>query len=101
MQLLIERGGSVRCLYGETIDLAALGSLEIRRGSHVEPDPQGRWMVDLAPVRGPKLGPFKQRSDAVKAEQAWLEAHWLTPLQNNTASKQQPNVLIHTTTKDS
>jgi hypothetical protein len=76
MQLLIGPAGQVRCLYDETIDLRTLGSLEIRRASQVEPDAQGQWWADLAPVQGPKLGPFAQRGEALKAERAWLEEHW-------------------------
>jgi len=43
MQLVIEPGGVVRCVYGEEIDQTALGSPTISRASHVEPDQQGRW----------------------------------------------------------
>ena len=78
MRLLIEPGGRVRCLYGEAVDLAALGALSIRRASHVEPDGQGQWWADLAPVGGPRLGPFARRGLALDAEQTWLEEHWLT-----------------------
>src|SRR5204862_146914 len=77
MQLLIDPKGEVRCLYGEAIDLAALGPLTIRRASHVEPDVQGRWWADLAPDGGPKLGPFDRRTQALDAERVWLEAQWL------------------------
>lgn len=77
MQLIIDPTGQVRCLYSETIDLAKLGSLSISRGSHVEPDVNGHWFADLAPVSGPVLGPFLKRSEALAAEQAWLEEHWL------------------------
>ena len=77
MQLLILSGGTVRCLYDETIDLSALGRMTIARGSHVEPDSHGKWFADLGPVKGPKLGPFPCRSQALEAEQAWLEAKWL------------------------
>jgi hypothetical protein len=73
MQLLIDPQGQVRCLYGEMIDLALLGELNVRRASHVEPDDAGRWWADLAPMGGPKLGPFQQRSTALQAEVAWLE----------------------------
>ena len=52
MQLVIEPGGVVRCIYGEDIDLAALGSPAISRATHVEPDQQGRWLADLSPVVG-------------------------------------------------
>ena len=79
MQLIVESKGTIRCVYDETIPLAALGQLSISRGSHVEPDAQGRWLADLSPVAGPILGPFSLRSDALSAERDWLEANWLTP----------------------
>ena len=77
MQLVIDSGGVVRCIYSEAIDLAALGSPAISRASHVEPDQQGRWWADMGPVGGGVLGPFSNRSEALAAEQAWLKANWL------------------------
>jgi hypothetical protein len=77
MELLIENSGNVRCLYGEAINLAVLGRLSIRRGSHVEPNQHGQWLCDLSPVSGPTLGPFASRSAALAAEVAWLSQHWL------------------------
>jgi hypothetical protein len=77
MQLLIEPSGNIRCLYDESIDLAALGTVAISRGSHVEPIADGRWLADLSPVGGPFLGPFAVRSEALQAERHWLEANWL------------------------
>jgi hypothetical protein len=77
MQLVIEPGGAVRCIYSEAINLAALGSSTITRASHVEPDQQERWWADLSPVNGPRLGPFNLRSEALAAEHAWLETNWL------------------------
>ncbi len=78
MQLVISSSGSIRCLYDESLDLRALGKLSISRGSHVEPDQDGRWIADLAPVGGPRIGPFDNRSEALAAETAWLNEHWLT-----------------------
>jgi hypothetical protein len=78
MQLIIAPGGVVRYIYAEDIDLAALGSPAISRASHVEPDQHGRWWADMSPVGGELLGPFDHRSDALAAEQQWLEEHWLT-----------------------
>ena len=78
MQLLIQTDGSVRCVYGEDIDLTAIGRLSISRASHVEPGPDGRWWADLSPVSGPVLGPFGRRTAALQAEQDWLTANWLT-----------------------
>ena len=77
MQLVIDPEGIVRCIYGEAIDLSGLGVPSIGRASHVEPDVAGQWWADLAPVGGPRLGPFERRSLALEAEQDWLETHWL------------------------
>jgi len=77
MQLMIQPSGTVHCLYGEELDLHQIGSLAIARGSHVEPNLTGQWTADLSPVRGPHLGPFANRSDALAAERQWLETNWL------------------------
>jgi hypothetical protein len=77
MQLIIEEGGRVRGIYGEEIDLAALGPPRISRASHVEPNESSLWLADLSPVGGPVLGPFGRRSDALDAEVYWLEENWL------------------------
>jgi len=77
MLLLIGKTGEVNCLYDESIDLTEIGFLSIRRGSAVEPDENGRWFADLAPVEGPVLGPFRSRSKALQAEHIWLEKNWL------------------------
>jgi hypothetical protein len=77
MDLLVLPDGTLRAVYAEAIDLHALGRPAIARASHVEPDAQGHWSADLTLVGGPVLGPFERRSDALDAEQAWLEAHWL------------------------
>ena len=77
MQLIITPGGAVRCVYSEEIDLQTLGSPAISRASRVEPDQHGRWLADLSPIAGPILGPFDLRSEALAAEQAWLEVNWL------------------------
>ena len=79
MQLLIDSVGDVKCIYGEAIQLFQLGNLNIARGSLVEPDASGCWWADLSPVAGPMLGPFQHRSEALNAEVAWLEQHWLIP----------------------
>jgi hypothetical protein len=79
MQLVVTPKGQVRCLYSEAIDLATLGPARITRASHVEPGPDGRWHADLRLLLGPVLGPFARRSEALAAEAAWLETHWLLP----------------------
>ncbi len=76
MELVVDPQGQVVGLYGEQIDLKALGRVSIQRASHVEPDEDGRWWVDLTPLHGPRLGPFGYRSEALTAEEAWI-ASWL------------------------
>ena len=79
MQIVVAPGGEVRCVYGEDLDFATVGEVEVRRASHVEPDGRGGWRADLSPVGGPQLGPFPRRSEALQAEMAWLAGHWLEP----------------------
>jgi hypothetical protein len=78
VEILIQPDGAVRCVYGEAIDLTALGDIRIVRASAVEPDETGRWWANLSAVGGPKLGPFSRRSEALLAEARWLSTHWLT-----------------------
>jgi hypothetical protein len=78
LQLVVTPEGLVRTIYIEELPLDSLGTLAIRRGSHVEPTGDGRWTADLSPVAGPVLGPFDLRSQALAAEVAWLETHWLS-----------------------
>ncbi len=80
MQLVVDAAGTIRCLYGEKIDLSSLGGMTIVRGSQVEPDEDGQWSADLSPVSGPVLGPFRLRSQALTAEARWLETHRLVPI---------------------
>jgi len=77
MELIVQAGGTIHCLYDETLDLSQLGQISIRRASHVEPTNQGQWQADLSPVNGPVLGPFALRSEALTAEVEWLQTNWL------------------------
>ena len=79
VELLIATGGVARCIYAEEIDLHALGVVDIKRASHVEPNKDGHWTADLSPVDGPQLGPFDTRTEALAAEVAWLHEFWLQP----------------------
>jgi hypothetical protein len=79
MELLITSQGAVRAICAEAFDLAPLGRRAICGVSHVQPDAHGRWHADLGLVGGPSLGPFALRSEALAAELAWLESHWLSP----------------------
>jgi hypothetical protein len=72
MELVVDAGGAVKCIYDETLDLRALGRLRISRASHVEPDSDGNWWADMGPSGGPVLGPFGTRGEALQAERGWL-----------------------------
>ena len=72
MELVVDAGGDVRCVYGEELDLREIGKLQITRASHVEPDRDGFWWADMGPVDGPVLGPYGSRSEALGAERAFL-----------------------------
>jgi hypothetical protein len=79
IELIIDPAGSVRCLYTEALELRRLGTVEIRRASHVDADGHGRWHADLSPVGGPRLGPFATRSAALASEATWLSQHLAAP----------------------
>jgi len=70
--LVCRTDGRIEAIYPEAIDLTRLGPAAIRRASHVEPDPAGRWWADLGPSGGGRLGPFACRSAALAAERHWL-----------------------------
>ena len=70
----------IKAIYDDRLRFAqALGSVEIKRASHVEP--QGtQWIADMEPSGGPVLGPFDTRAQALQEEQAWLLKCWKQPL---------------------
>ena len=72
MELVVDAGGDVRCIYDEALDLRELGKLQITRASHVEPDADGFWWADMGLSVGPVLEPFKSRTEALGAERGWL-----------------------------
>ncbi len=78
-ELFVGPDGTVRGLYGELIDAAAIGAASVARASHVEPHRDGGWTADLSPSGGPVLGPFPLRSTALAAEADWLTRHRLNP----------------------
>ena len=77
MELFVTANGEVRALYEEEIPLEEMGAVSITRASFLEPTAAGQWMVDLAPVGGPQLGPFQRRSQGLQAERRWLVDHIL------------------------
>ncbi len=74
---LMVRGGHIRALYSDALlpTLRRLGTPVVTRASHVEPNDEGGWSADMAPVDGPVLGSFATRGEALSAEVAWLHEH--------------------------
>lgn len=75
--LRITPQGKLIRLYDERLDLQELGRASIRRASHVEPDDTGQWTADMSRMGGPVLGPFPQRSEALRKEVDWLSENIL------------------------
>lgn len=84
---VISNDGSILTIYDDEL-LAMIdngGDIKIARASHVEPFREEQsdsigifqvdWVADLAPVGGPKLGPYKTRGEALQAEFDWLGEH--------------------------
>ena len=76
MIIRINPNGQIQTLYSEAFEFKNIGEPIIRRASHVEPG-AGGWWADLAISGGPVIGPFALRSEAIKAEIAWLEENRL------------------------
>ena len=73
-QIKIDLDGKIHFIWSDTfVELAELGHSTIRRASHVEPNRDGQWEADLSLSGGPRLGPFRTRSEALNAEISWLE----------------------------
>ena len=69
--------GKIRYIYRDDLQdsFKGLGKTKIARASHVEPNSKGQWVAQI--IGGPKLGPFKLREDALRAEVEYLEKHAL------------------------
>jgi hypothetical protein len=75
--LEISTEGHMRFIYDDVLtELLDEGDATIERASHVEPEGT-QWVADMAPMGGPKLGPFTKRQDALDAEVAWLNENVL------------------------
>lgn len=73
--ITITDSGDARMIYDDDLRglMGMLGTASIRRVSHVEPDESGLWWADMAPMNGPRIGPFHYRYQALSAEREWLE----------------------------
>lgn len=74
MKIRISPSGEITFIWDDNLrGLLRLGESKIERASHVEPTPGGQWEADMSPSKGPLLGPFDTREEALKAEVEWLE----------------------------
>lgn len=80
-EIFILADGTVKFLYYDELKpLLDIGNVEVSRASHIDPEKTEnglKWFVDLAPVGGPKLGPFETRDEAIAAEIDWLSQNYL------------------------
>lgn len=78
-ELIVAPDGTLRHIHSpETVRISnEISRIRITRASHVEPDADNNWWVDLSPVGGPRLGPypFDERSRALQDEVDWLREH--------------------------
>jgi hypothetical protein len=75
-QLRIDLSGTITMVYSDELaPLMEEGTASIKRASHVEPTPDGKWTADLSPVGGPILGPMNLRAEALAAEVEWLSVN--------------------------
>lgn len=75
--LRFDERGVMHAVYDDDLVpvFAAVGTVSVRRASHVEPAPSSGWLADMSPVDGPVLGPFALRTEALAAERQWLAEH--------------------------
>jgi hypothetical protein len=71
------QGDCMTFIYADNLaPLLDEGVATVQRVSHVEPSRvNGRhgWTADMTPVKGPVLGPFVTRAEALDAEHVWLQ----------------------------
>jgi hypothetical protein len=77
LELTIRTDGSIGAIHNDAlVPLYEEGKATAKRASHVEPVDGGEcvcWTADLSLVNGPKLGPYRYRSEALAAEVEWLK----------------------------
>lgn len=77
--ITIDEDGTVRSIYADELKpmMKSLGECAVTRASHVEPDGDGKWLVDLTPVDGTIHHGFDTRAEALAFEIDWLKKNWL------------------------
>ena len=78
--VVVRPDGAVEFVYSDDLrPLLEAGESTIRRASHVEPTPDGRWQADLTPVGGPVLPATETRQQSLRQETEWIETNILGP----------------------
>lgn len=78
MTIRIDPDGTVQFIYSDQLrPLLEMGEAKIRRASHVEPTPDGRWQADLNPIGGPLLPPTDSREASLRREAQWITLRYL------------------------
>lgn len=79
IDLIIRADGHIDAIHNDALsDLYNQGKASVKRASNVEPVDGGEqvnWVADMALVGGPRLGPYRLRSEALAAEVEWLKQH--------------------------
>lgn len=70
MRILINRDGTLKMIYTDSVDVRDMGDSEITRVGRVEPTEECMWRVD---VRGEEVGRYSLREEALRAEVARVE----------------------------
>lgn len=77
-QIIIRTDGAVVFVYDDELrPLLDLGTSQVHRASHVEPerDFDGRmlWSIDFAPIGGQPISGFKRRDEALHTERVMVD----------------------------
>jgi len=79
----VSRSGEMTFIYDDKLTgLMKHGPAKITRASHVDPTADNKWEANMVPSRGPVLGPFDTRAEALAAEVRWINENVLTQKEN-------------------
>ena len=102
VRVLVNEDGVVVYIATDAFKVEHAGAREVQRAAHVEPFDElsemaksvylennctkiahritcDDWFVDLTLLKGPVLGPYTTRKEALQVEAGWLATHVITP----------------------
>lgn len=78
MKIVITKDSITHLYDDKLVGLQKYGKTTIKRASNVEPNKDGKWIVDLSPIGlKKKLGPFDTRKEALEKEHVYIEENYL------------------------